>query len=422
MQVNTFVNEKLVIKASFLYNIYEVAKMINRPMYLNTLIQTIDKDFVKLLVGVRRSGKSTLLKLLQQYLLKNKINPKRIIEINFEMIEFDELKDKQTLHNYINNNILGEKKHYLFIDEVQEIPEWARIINSLKASFNLDIYVTGSNARVFTGEHLTYLAGRYISISVFPLMYQEFIQFRGLGEEFSNHYNAFLDSSFPAIVLEPNQNLKNIMKQDMFEAIFQRDMILRGHIRNESLFLKVARFILEHIGSMISTNKITATLNSQGTKISYEAVDNYISLMVKSYFLYPCQRYDIRGKEILKTNGKYYVIDFGIRQKLIPNIESNTGRILENFIYLELIKKGYDVYVGKVGRDYEIDFVAIRNNKKTYIQVSESIIDPKTREREIKPFNYIRGISNSYLVTFDEIKYESEQFNHINVFDFINVI
>ena len=395
--------------------------MINRPIYLDTLIQSIDNGLVKLLVGVRRSGKSTLLKLLQEYLLRNKISNDRIIEINYEMVEFDNLKNKNSLHGYIKSLIKTKNKYYLFIDEVQEIPEWARIINSLRVTFNLDIYVTGSNARVFTGEHLTYLAGRYISINVYPLNYQEYMNFLNL-EIKNNYYNRYLDSSFPAVVLEKNENLKNIMKQDLFSAIFERDIILRGRIKNESTFMKVVRFVLEHIGSMISINKIKNTLNSNGVKISYDAVENYINLMVKSYFLYPCLRYDIKGKEILKTNNKYYVIDFGIRQKIISNVETNTGRILENFIYLELIKKGYNVFIGKIGRDYEIDFVAIKDSRRMYIQVSESIIDPGTRAREIKSFDYIRDNSERYLVTLDEIDYSTSQFKHMNVFEFIKNI
>ncbi|MBI9008807.1 MAG: ATP-binding protein [Tenericutes bacterium] len=395
--------------------------MLKRSMYMNTLIDCIDNGMVKLLVGVRRSGKSTLLKMLIKHMLDNKIKSDQIIEINYEMIEYDYLKDKNTLHDYVSKRVHPSKKTYLFIDEVQEIPEWARVVNSLKVTFNIDIYVTGSNARVFTGEHLTFLAGRYISINVYPLSFAELCSF--LGEKSSiNKYNDFLDSSFPGIVLQQNKKLKSIMKQDLFDTIFERDIILRGKIRNESIFFKVARFILEHIGSMISINKIRNTLVSNSNNVSYEAVDNYINLMVKSYFLYPCYRYDIKGKEILKTNNKFYVVDFGIRQKIIPNSETNTGRILENFIFLELVKHGYNVYVGKVGRDHEIDFVATKDNKKMYIQVSESIINPTTREREIKPFKQIKDMGDRLIVSLDTIKYKSEYFNHVSLLEFIDII
>lgn len=399
----------------------EVKDMINRPIYMNTLINSIDNHMVKLLVGVRRSGKSTLLKLLKEHLLKNGISKSQIIEINFEMIEFDSLKDMKTLHQYISDRIDLSKKNYLFIDEVQEIPEWARTINSIRVTFDIDIYVTGSNARVFTGEHLTYLAGRYLSIDVYPLSFSEIATFL-VKEETIHIYNNFLDSSFPGVVLESNKEIKNIMKQDLFDTIFQRDMILKGKIRNESVFFKVVRYVLEHIGSMVSVNKIRDTLVSDGIKISYEAVDNYINLMVKSYFLYPCLRYDIKGKEILKTNNKYYVVDFGIRQKIVPNIESNTGRILENFVYLELIKHGYNVFIGKVGRDFEIDFLALKADRKIFIQVSETILDPKTREREVKPFTMINELGERYIVSLDKQIYTSEFFKHLYLPEFIKIL
>ncbi|XFA99378.1 ATP-binding protein [Candidatus Izemoplasma sp. B36] len=395
--------------------------MINRPNYMNTLINALDNGMVKLLVGVRRSGKSTLLKLLKEYIINMGVIKKQVIEINFEMIENDYLKDKEVLHKYISDCVKNNKSKYLFIDEVQEIPEWARVLNSLRVSFDIDIYVTGSNARVFTGEHLTYLAGRYLSINVYPLSFFEVATFLNKKTNI-DIYNTFLDSSFPGVLLEPKKEIKNIMKQDLFDTIFQRDMILKGKIRNESIFFKVVRYVLEHIGSMVSINKIRNTLVSDGIKISYEAVDNYINLMVKSYFLYPCLRYDIKGKEILKTNNKYYVVDFGIRNKIIPNVESNTGRILENFIYLELIKHGYDVYIGKVGRDYEIDFLATKEERRMFIQVSETIVDPKTREREIKPFTMINEIGERYVVSLDKYQYSSEYFKHLYLIDFIDIL
>ena len=395
--------------------------MINRPLYMNTLIDSIGNGMVKLLVGVRRCGKSTLLRLLKEHIQENISNKSRIIEINFERIEFDSLKDKSLFHQYVADRIDPAKSNFLFIDEVQEIPEWARTINSIRATFDIDIFVTGSNARVFTGEHLTYLAGRYLSINVYPLSFDELSVFLQK-KEGRDLYDDFLDSSFPGLVLEPKTEMKNIMKQDLFDTVFQRDMILRGKIRNESVFFKVVRFVLEQIGSMISVNKIRNTLESDGINLSYEAVDNYINLMVKSFFLYPCLRYDIKGKEILKTNNKFYVVDFGIRQKIVPNNITNTGRVLENFVFLELIKHGYDVYVGKIGRDYEIDFYALKENRKIYIQVSESIIDPQTREREMKPFSLINEMGERYLVSFDRQTYASDFCRHVNVLDFIQML
>ncbi len=393
--------------------------MIDRPLYLNKLVKTIDNDLVKILVGVRRSGKSTLLKMIKQYLLTHDVVKEQIIDINFELIENDYLKSKDEFIAYVKENLISNKKSYLFVDEIQELDNWARIINSLKVSENIDIYLTGSNARLFVGHHLTYLAGRYISFNVYPLSYKEYLKFKNIDEMNFSFYNEFLDSSFPALVLETHDEIKTMMKQDMFDTIFRRDMIMRGNISNESMFFRVARYILEHIGSPISINKITNTLNSLGLKISYGTIDSYMNLMIKSYFIYQCQRYDIKGKEILKTNGKYYVVDFGIRDQLIPNKSSNTGKILENFVYLELVKHGYLVYVGKIGRDLEIDFVATKEDQVLYIQVSQSVMDPKTREREIKPFSLLKDMSKRYLVSFDSVMIESDYFEHLNVLDFI---
>ena len=394
--------------------------MINRPLYLNKLVKTIDNDLVKILVGVRRSGKSTLLKMVKQYLLNHAVLKEQIIDINFELIENDYLKSKDAFIAYVRKNTIPNKKSYLFVDEVQELDQWARIINSLKVSENIDIYLTGSNARLFIGDHLTYLTGRYISFNVYPLSYKEYLKFKNVDEINFNFYNEFLDSSFPALVLETHDDIKTMMKQDMFDTIFRRDMVMRGNISNESMFFRVARYILEHIGSSISINKITNTLNSLGLKISYGTIDSYIDLMMKSYFIYQCQRYDIKGKEILKTNGKYYVVDFGIRDQLIPNTSSNTGKVLENFVYLELVKHGYHVFVGKIGRDLEIDFVATKEDERLYVQVSQSVLDPKTREREIKPFSILKDMSKRYLVSLDSVMIESDYFEHLNVLNFIN--
>ncbi|MFA5692543.1 MAG: ATP-binding protein [Acholeplasmataceae bacterium] len=395
--------------------------MIIRETYLNKLIASKDTDYVKLLIGVRRSGKSTILKMMQNYLLNNGVTSKQIISINYEQTKFDYLRDKDALHKYIEGKTINNKKMYLFLDEVQEINEWARVINSLRVSYNIDIYATGSNARMFLGEHLTYLSGRYLTVRVYPLSYQELLIFKN-EKEFNKSYANFLDSSFPGIVLAKNDIIKNQLKEDTFLTIFERDIILRGKITKEREFFAVARFILEHVGSQISINNIYNHMKSNKINVSYDAVNNYVDLMVKSFFLYECMRYDVMGKEVLKTLNKYYVIDFGIRNQIIPNKDSNRGRVLENFVYLELIKKGYLVYTGKVLRDLEIDFVAIKDDVTTYIQVTESLIDPKTRERETRPFYHLKDNYERIIVSLDDFDYTSSYYKHLNLFDFIKYL
>lgn len=396
--------------------------MFKRHSYLDILINAKDTNYVKLLLGVRRSGKSTLLLLMQDYLIKNGVNKENIIFINFEQVKNDYLRDGKNLHLYLKKQIKNKNKYYLFLDEVQEIHEWARIVNSLRVSYHVDIYATGSNASIFLGEHLTYLAGRYLSIYVYPLSYTEYLTFTNKENEFDKHYYHFLESSFPQVVLERNARLKEMLNHDVFNAIFNRDIMLRGKITNVETLNNVARYLLEHIASPISISKISNTLNSEGISISYNLVSKFVTLMQDAYFIYPCYRYDIKGKEILKSNPKYYVVDFGVRSQIVPNSLTNQGRVLENFIYLELVKCGYQVYTGKVGRDYEIDFIASKNNESIYIQVCRTIADLKTKDRETRVFNYLATNSRKYLVTMDIIKEHSENYDHLNVYEFVKMI
>ena len=275
---------------------------------------------------------------------------------------------------------------------------------------------------MFIGEHLTYLAGRYISIRVYPLSYQEMTKFLNIKDDSINYYSTFLESSFPSVILEKNKDLKLQLNEDIFTSIFERDIVLRGKINKVNEFYQVTRYVLERIGALISINNINNTLNSSGVKVSHVTISNYIDLLLKSYFLFKVQRYDVKGKEILTTGYKYYVVDFGIRNLIIPNKNTNRGRVLENFVYLELIKKGYKVYIGKIGRDYEIDFVATKDDNTLYIQVSESIIDPQTREREVRPFKSINDNNTRIVVSLDTFIYGDENYIHLNLFDFLKYI
>jgi len=393
-------------------------KLIKRPYYLDKLLACRDSDFVKILVGVRRSGKSTILRMFIDYLLAVGVTEECILTINYESLTFDALRSQATLHDYVKGKMPKGKRLYLFLDEVQEIPEWSKVVNSLRVTFDLDIYVTGSNSKVFAGEYLTYLAGRYIAIDVYPLSFFELGTFIKHNDD-ETLYRDYLTSTFPSAVTETYKDIKRMIVDDLYHCIFERDIILRGKIRNEESFLKVARFVYCNIGSAISVKRIRDTLNSEGRDISIDAIENYLTLMCNAYCLYQCRRYDIKGKEVLKTNGKYYTVDFGLRERLVPNIHTDSGHILENFVFLELIKSGYKVFIGKVGRDKEIDFIAIKGEQKMYIQVCESIVTPQVRERETNPFLQLHDNHPRYLVTLDKIIYQFEQCTHLNVFAFI---
>ncbi len=394
--------------------------MIIRKSYLDKLIQYRDNDFIKVITGVRRSGKSSLLVLFKEYLLNQGVEEKQIIEINYEKFQFDDLKESSSLHVYLQEKKVDGKRMYFLIDEVQELSEWAKVINSLRVSFNADIYVTGSNSRMFSGEHLTYLSGRYIEIKVLPLSFKEFLDFKGYEEQMAEDYfNEYLRiGSFPAVSLAGQQELVEAILSGLFDSIFTRDIILRGNIRDEGSFYKVAKFVFENIGNSTSANAIKNTMISSGHKITSDTVDNYLQLMCDAHMLYQCERYDIRGKERLKTNGKYYVVDTGLRNKLIGYRQGNSGHVIENIVFLQLLRLGYEVNVGK-NMSYEVDFIAVKGMHRLYFQVSLSALDELTYEREMNSLLKINDQYPKYLITMDKIDLSKDGIVHVNLFDFL---
>lgn len=396
--------------------------MIKREAYLNKILKFKDDGFVKILTGVRRSGKTFILMMIKEEMLKMGINDDRFIYINYEDNQNKLLTDGEILHAYIENALKDKDQYYLFIDEIQEINEWAKVINSLRSSFNVDIYVTGSNSRVFIGENLTYLAGRYVNIDVYPLSFKEFLYFTKQ-KATVDAYNKFLESSFPLLALEKDTFKKNLYEKDLIASIIYRDVILRNETKDELLLTKILTYTMNNVGNLMNIKKITDSLNSSGTKVSYNTVEKYVSNITKSYILYFCPRYDIRSKDVFKTNGKYYAVDLGIRKKIISDRALNLGFTLENFIFLELKKNGYDVFIGVTrNSDKEIDFVAIKNEEKMYVQVSFSVMDEKTLKREVEPFASLRDNYPRYLVTFDEFDFSAPNYKHLHVFEFLKTI
>jgi len=394
--------------------------VIKRTRYIDKLIQYRDNDFVKVITGVRRSGKSSLLVLFKEYLLQQGVEEKQIIEINYEKYIYDDLKNGQSLHNHIKDRVNDSRRMYFLIDEVQELSEWAKVINSLRVSFNADIYVTGSNSRMFSGEHLTYLSGRYIEIKILPLSFKEFLDFKSYDEKNAEeHLNEYLlVGSFPAVSLANQQELIEAILSGLFDSIFTRDIILRGKIRDEGAFYKVAKFVFENIGNNTSANAIKNTMISHGHKITSDTVDNYLQLMCDAHMLYQCERYDIRGKERLKTNGKYYVVDTGLRNKLIGYRNGNLGHVIENIVYLQLLRLGYEVTVGK-NMSYEVDFIAVKGTVKLYFQVSLTALDDNTYKREMNSLLKISDQYPKYLITMDKLDLSKDGIIHINLFDLL---
>lgn len=395
--------------------------MKSRNIYLDKMIRAKDNEFVKIITGVRRSGKSSLLQLFAEYLAAQNVDAEHIIEINYEKFEYSRLTQGEKLHEYLGQRITDQKTYYLLMDEVQEIEEWAKVINSIRVSYPVDLYVTGSNSRIFSGEYLTYLSGRYIEIPVYPLSLKEFADFRGyedvqLPETYFNEY--LRKGSFPAVSLTEDEELIETITAGLFDSIFSRDILLRGKIRDEGNFYKVAKFVFDNIGNSLSVNAVANTLKSQGHKISVDAVENYLKQMCNAYILYQCERYDIRGRERLRTNGKYYCVDMGLRNRLAGYQSGNMGHIIENLVYVELLRCGCQIYVGKF-LDSEVDFIAVKGEQKAYIQVALSIADEKTAEREFAPFYGIRDNYPKYVISTDRLDMSKDGFIHLNLYEFL---
>ena len=394
--------------------------MIPRPFYLQRMIQAQGCDFIKIITGIRRSGKSTLLRMFKDHLLASHVPADHIIEISYEKIDSLPLEDSGTLQRYVKERVTGQGPYYLLMVEVQELTAWAKTVNELRASLPLDIYVTGSNSRLFSGEYVTYITGRYIEIKVYPLSFSEFMSFKGyLPQQRDRAFNEYLRiGSFPAAALSNNEEIIESINSGLFDSIFARDIILRGKIRNEGVFLKVAKFVMENIGNPLSANSIARTLKSQGSSVSPDTIDSYLQQMVNAFVLYQCERYDIRGKQRLTTNGKYYVADMGLRNRLIGYRTGNLGRIIENIVFLELKRRGWEVSTGRIDA-LEIDFIITKTLQKKYIQVSLSALDEKVLSREIAPLLKVDDNYPKYLITMDTMDLSQQGIIHRNLLDFL---
>ena len=397
--------------------------MINRPYYEKQLINAQNKEIVKVLTGVRRCGKSSLLKLLGEQLIAQGTPESNIISISFEYPTYDNLQAASDFYSYVKSRLPKTGSAFLFVDEVQELETWAKVINGIRAEFDIDIYVTGSNSRMFAGEHLTYLSGRYIPIEIFPLSLPEYCHFknRALPEpgEQETLYDEYISmGAFPAVALAPNNDFAQLILNGLYDSIYSRDIIQRGKIRNEAAFLRVASFIFDNIGNQTSAHALANTLNSGGHKIGSDTVDNYLNLMCSAFLLYPCARYDIRGKERLSTNGKYYVVDPGLRNRVLGSRMSDHGHITENMVFLELKRRGLEVNVGIFAKT-ELDFIAQSQEQRFYIQVSETVLDQQVLEREIAPFRKLKDGYPRILITKDRTDYSVEGVRHLNFYDFL---
>lgn len=383
-------------------------KNIDRREYIDFLIRSKDKKIIKVISGVRRCGKSTLFELYRNYLLENSVLPEQIISINFEDLDYEEYTEYKKLYKYITERLIQNKKNYIFLDEIQHVKHFEKVVDSLFIKSNTDIYITGSNAYFMSGELATLLSGRYVELKMLPLSFREFCE----GSEKYNKepitklqkYNKYLlESSFP-YTLELEGNKKNIKEylEGIYNSIILKDVVTRIKIANPLVLESVIKFIFDNIGNLLSSNKIANTLTSLGRKTDYKTVEKYVKGLTDSLILYEVKRYDIRGKQLLANISKYYIVDIALRQLLLTNKSADMGHILENIIYLELLRRGYEVYVG-VFKNVEVDFVAVNNEEINYYQVSLTVLDENTLARELRPLQEINDNYPKYLITLDEI-------------------
>lgn len=397
--------------------------MIERAEYLEQLKNFKDKDLIKVVTGIRRCGKSTLFELFINYLKETGINDNQIIKINLEDAEYN-FSNYVDLYSYVNKKINSEDKYYVFLDEVQNVPMFQKAVDSLYIKKNVDVYITGSNAYLLSGELATLLSGRYVEIKLLPLSFKEYLS------AFSNleksRYEYFLDymrnGGMPGNIpiLKDNPNDLDMYLEGIFTTVVYKDIITRNNNTDRMLLESVLRFVFDSIGSPISTKKISDTLTSRGMPTSNHTVENYITAFIDSFLIYKAERFDVKGKNLLVRDYKYYVVDQGLRSYLLgKKASSDMGHILENIVYLELLRRGYKVYVGKVD-DLEIDFVAENREGLKYYQVALSLRDEKVLERELKSLQRTGDHYPKYLITLDmDLEADYDGITKINVIDWL---
>lgn len=383
-------------------------KRVNRDQYLNWLIRQKDKQIIKVVTGVRRCGKSTLFDIYQDWLRKNGVDNNRIIALNFEDMEYEHLLDYRELYKYVKKYISPDKMNYIFFDEIQNVKNFQKVVDSLFLRENCDVYITGSNAYFMSGDLATLLTGRYAQLSMLPLSFKEFSE--GLDEDkkglsLSEKFNLYISiGSFP-YVLKYNYGIDEAKEYMMgvYNTILLNDVVRRLGISDVNMLEDVVRFLLFNIGNRTSPATISNTMTSANKKIDSKTVDKYIRGLTDSLLLYEARRYNIKGKEFLKTMNKYYAADVGMRNMLVKGSSTDLGHVLENIVYLELKRRGYDVYVGQVGIDGEVDFVTIMGNEISYYQVAATTLSESVLERELSPLRRISDNFPKYLLTLDEV-------------------
>lgn len=375
---------------------------INRPEYLKFLLDWQDKQIIKVVSGIRRCGKSTLFDLFQAELLRQGVTSEQIITLNFEDAEYEQLCEYHALYEYIKSKMQPDKMNYIFLDEIQHVPLYQKAVDSLFIKKNTDVYITGSNAYFMSGELATLLSGRYVELKMLPLSFKEYVSaFSPSLSKEELYRNYVYNSSFPyTVTLNSRRNIHAYL-DGIYNTVVLNDIVTRKNIQDPSMLKSVLKFMFDNIGNLCTAKKIADSMTSAGRKISSKTVENYLEGISDSLLMYRVSRYDIKGKEYLKLQDKYYLADMGLRYYLLGTRNVDQGHILENIVYLELIRRGYQVYVGKVANT-EVDFVAQDyEGNLEYYQVSWTVRDEVTLSRELKPLDSINDHNPKFLLTMD---------------------
>ena len=400
--------------------------MLKRDEYIKQIVPFIDKDVIKVLTGIRRSGKSVMLKLLMEELKNRGINENQFIYINFENLKYRNLKNYERLYDFILNKVDDKyKSYYIFLDEIQEVEEWERCVNSLRVDedFNFDIYITGSNAKLLSGELSTYLAGRYIEFVVYPFSFKEFFEIMKEKNKEIDLKEAFQDyvkfGGMPFLHnLDYNFEASMQYLQDLYASIILKDITQRNNIRDTDLLERIINYIVMNIGNTFSATSISKFFKSENRKVAIETILNYIKACEEAFLIYRVARNDLLGKKILNVNEKYYIADHGIREAIMENNQKNINQILENIVYFEMLRRGYNVKIGKVD-NLEVDFVCKKNDETIYIQVSYLLASEDTKEREFSVLENIKDNYPKYVLSMDEFDMSRNGIKHINLIEFL---
>lgn len=393
-----------------------MGKLIERIEYLDKIAGFKDKDLIKTLTGVRRSGKSTLLRLYQNRLMEQGVKEEQIISVNMEDLRFEDLHDYHKLYDYICSHLVADQMNYIFIDEIQEIESFEKALNSLQLKENTDIYITGSNSRMFSGELSTRLSGRYVEIPVYPFTFAEFLKMNpGDSEE---RFMQFMQIGGLPAAIDLDEERRTEYLRGIFNTVLLKDVVERRRFSDVVLMETLSRYLADNISNPTSAKEIADCLTSAGRKTTPVTIENYLGALEDSFLVFAVSRYDLKGKRILERQEKYYFGDLGLRYFLSGNRFCDLGRVLENVVFLELKKRGYSVHTGRAGNE-EVDFVAEKGDEVLYFQVGASVLDENTRERELRPFEKIKDNYPKVLLTLDKLPMTDGGIIHQNIVDFL---